>query len=283
MRTTARHHGAHALFGVALGAEAILRVARGAKAGIDPRLVGVTQPKARAMEPAQARPIEGEPRGERRYRDPMTSRAEGLAVARSAQVARARRSHAVLTHEVAFVDDVTRRPRELGGQVDVARLAVPRAEVVLVSVAAEALRHRRAEGELRSLSRGDVTRNALASERAQMTIVREAKMLAREACLLARMRATVTSVAGARVVRSFVAFDAHRALRKMEGTGIARLRNASVTGEARDSLERMGSVLEGVLGLPRFDAEHARAGRDEEGENDEENAPHRVLGRGSSA
>src|SRR5580700_1545195 len=73
----------------------------------------------------------------------MARRALPLGVAGRAEVARARRTHAVFADEVSIMDEVVVRRGALGGQIDVATVAGPHRPLVTVLVAAEAARHLR--------------------------------------------------------------------------------------------------------------------------------------------
>ena len=87
------------------------------------------------MKTRHRRPIEREFPGQSGDRDPMACRAEGLAVARGAEVSSRRRAYAVLADEIPFVDDMARRARSFFWKVGVAAVAVTCLPLVFMGVA----------------------------------------------------------------------------------------------------------------------------------------------------
>jgi hypothetical protein len=97
------------------------------------------------MEAAQCRLVERETRGQAGGSHSMTAAAEALRVACRTEIACARGANAVLADEVAFVHDMALGTDALGGQIDVAALAVANRELLLVLVTSEARGHGRKE------------------------------------------------------------------------------------------------------------------------------------------
>jgi hypothetical protein len=174
----------------------------------------------------------------------------------------------VLANEIAFVKHVARGFRQLGGQVDVAGIALARLPLVFVRVASEALRHRRT-------CRLGVTRHALPADRRHVLSVREAEVLARERSLLPRARLAVARFAGPRVVRFGMATRARCGAREMQRPFIARMGDAFMARHAGDAGVHMRAMLEWMARVVRLDPEHTSAGGERQDE-DEQQRPHRA-------
>jgi hypothetical protein len=93
---------------------------------------------------------------------------------RSAEIARARRAHAVLASPIAVVDEVTGRQGVLCRQIDVTTVAITGAPLVFVLVAAEANGHLGPQRFRSFQSDFRVTANAVALRRGHVTHVLEA-------------------------------------------------------------------------------------------------------------
>jgi hypothetical protein len=142
VRASKRRSGSHAGRSVAIDARAF-GVARRAEPGIGTRLVGMARSETSAVKPGELYLVERKPRGKGGDRDTVARGARALAVARRAEIARARGAHAVLAYPVALVDQMARRRRVLVRQIDVATIAVAQRPLFLVLVAAKAGRHLR--------------------------------------------------------------------------------------------------------------------------------------------
>lgn len=221
------------------------------------------------MQPGLRWALERELPRKRRDGDTVTARAEVFAVACRAEVTRGGGAHAVLTNEVAFVKDMARRPGELCGQIDVAPVTLPSVPLILVGVAAEALCHRRSKARLVRSSRGGMAGHALTTELWDVRVVSEAQVFPRQAILFARMRLAVAPVARPRVVRLRMARRADVLLGQMERAIFGRSSDVLMTAEAVDPRVRVGSVLERMLPIFRFDPEEPRARRERDGQDEQ--------------
>ena len=240
---------------VAVGA-GVDAMARRAEAGIGPGLVGVSRDESGAMQPRQGDFVEREPRGQRRNgAGAMAARARAFAVAARAQVARARRPHAVLADEIAVVHEVIRRRAALGADIDVATIAVAQGPLVAVLVATEAARHRRQNRVRRLFGDFDVATNAVAARRAHVPSMVETKVLARELHPLAHVDRPVAASARALVVRLGVAASARRVGRKRCGSAGPLDARPRVAGHAIDAPQHVGAMLEAMRRLFRANPE----------------------------
>lgn len=208
----------------------------------------------------------------------MTARAEVLAMAGRAEISRRRGTDTMLTDEVALVQNVARRTRELRRQVHVAAVAVTGLPLVLVRVTAEALCHRRTEGRLLRLPRCGVARDTLARELRNVPFVSEAQVLASEPILLAGSSIPVTAVALPSIVRTRVTAHTRRGPGQMKRPGLPRPRDPFMTAQAPDPRERMSAVLERMLRVARLDPEQARTSREREQQKEQEGPRERLHG-----
>lgn len=246
-------------FGVAVRAEALLRMARRAKSRIRAGLFRVTKTETRPMEARHRWPIEREFPGQCSDRDAMACRAEGLAVARGAEVPSRCRAYAVLAHEVALMDDMARRARRFFRKVGVAAVAVACLPLVFVGVARKALRHRRPQRRLALVARGGVARHAMAFDGRHVAVVRKTEMVTRQYGTFARKGLSVAPVAGACVVRFGVASHAAFGARKVEWTGVFGASHVLMARKAADSAKGVGSMFERVPRLLRTNAKYTGA------------------------
>lgn len=174
------------------------------------------------MEARQTRVIERKARRQPGRRRTVTSRTEPIRVTSRTEIARARRSDAVLADEVALMHDVAVGTHLLAGQIDMAPVARPHCELIFVCVTAEAGRHRREERLRVRLGNAHVTADALAVRRAHVLAVLEAQTHAGALRTLALVRCAVASGARSLIVRFFVTLPTGRVGRQVERALFAR-------------------------------------------------------------
>jgi len=120
-----------------------------------------------------------------------------------------------------------------------------------------------------------VTRHTLLVEAPKVSVVGEPQVLARQPVTLAGVGLAMAIGAGVLIVGLCVTRHAGGLGRQMQVAGLASLSDARVTLRARDPLDGVGTVLEGMLGGLWANAKNASASRQHERHHKEERAPHR--------
>jgi hypothetical protein len=260
---------------VAIEAESLFGVAARAKARARLRFFGVALPKAGAVEPREPRLVDLEAPRQRRRGDTMAARTEGLGMTRGAKIPARRGPNAVLADEVALVHHVARGLAELPRQVHVAGLAISGVPLVFVRVTTKALRHGRTHRGLICGARRCVTRHTLVAEAPKVSVVSEPQVLARQPVALAGVGLAMAIGTGALIVGLCVTRHAGALCRQMQLASLTSLSDARVTLCARDPLDGVGPVLEGMLCGLWANAKNASASGQHERHDEEERAPHR--------
>ncbi len=238
-----------------------LGVAGRAEPRIGARLLGVTGFEAGAMKAREAHVAEGQlPRQGGDGPFAVARGALPIGVAARAEVARARRAHAVLAEEVSVVNEVIVRRRALVAQIDVTLVAVAHRPLVAVLVAPEARRHLRQDRLRTSLGHVGVAADAVSADGGHVPRVLEEKLRARELRGLPNVRFAVAADAGPIVVRLLMALQADAVARKMQRPGLSRESHAGVAFDAVDALQHVRAMFEGMGRRIAAQAEHAGAG-----------------------
>jgi hypothetical protein len=261
---------------VAIGARA-LAVTSDAEAGLCARFDGVARAETGSVQTGEAHLVELQP-PRQCGNDPhaVTAGAMALAVTGRAEIARARRSDAMLALPVAAVYEMARRERIFFGEIDMAAIAVARPPLIFMLVAPEANGHLRAQ-RLRPFDADlHVAAHTVAARGRHVRTVLESQMRARELGAPTDVRLSVAVFAAARVVRLGVAAHAIGRTWKVQCPFVARLGRSLMTTQAPDPFENVRPMLEGVRGLSP-DAEDAGARREDECD-DEQNGRAPVHG-----
>jgi hypothetical protein len=255
--------------GVAIGARA-LAMTGDAQAGLCARFDRVPRAETGSMQTGEAHFVELQP-PRQRGNDPhaVTAGAMALAVTGRAEVARARRSDAVLALPIAAVYEMARRERIFFGEIDVAAVAVARPPLIFVLVASEAHRHFRAQ-RLRSFDADlHVAAHAVAVRGRHVRTVLESQVRARELGAATDVRLAVAVFAAARVVRLGVAAQTIGRTRKVQCPLVPRIGRPLMTRQAPDPFENVRPMLERVRRLSA-DAEDAGARREDQCHDEQE-------------
>ena len=194
-------------------------------------------------------------------------------MAARAEIALARRAYAVLADPIAVVDEVARRRRVLGGEIDVAGIARPQVPLVLVLVAAQAKSHFREQRLGPRIGDRAMAADAVSMNDGVVLAVVEAHVPSRELGAFAHRRLAVASEARAFVVGLSVTAAAIGVGGEMRGTGLVRMLDARVALHAVDTLVDMSAVLERMGRIGRTKPEHARARGEEQRSKDREGEP----------
>lgn len=234
------------------------RVARGAEAALGARFGAVTTEEAGAVHAVARRVEEAHSLGEDRDGLAVATRTEGVGVARRAEVGRSARARAVIAEEVAAVGEVIRRRLVLSAEVLMANVALALGDLILMRMAREAERHRRAHVG-RVFGHALVAARAVAFDARDVLVVPEAQARARDRRLLDRVRETVAACARALVVRLLMALQTRRVARDVHGIVLAGRSDARVAIIAAHALGDVRVVLEGPP-RRRTNAENAGAG-----------------------
>jgi hypothetical protein len=223
------------------------------------------------MEARERHGVEGEPRRECRHgSDAMATGTRALGVASRAEIAGARRAHAVLTDPVAVVDEMAARQASFRLQIDVAAVTVSEVPLILVLVAAEAGRHLGAKLRRLLLRDPDVAPDAVALHVGHVGSVLEAQVLPRKLCTFAHEGLAVTAAARIFVVRLRVAAAADGFAGKVDGPRVARERDPFVARDAIDPLDHVRAVLERMRLRRPPKPQHPGARGEREGEEQEQ-------------
>jgi hypothetical protein len=237
---------------------------RRAETGVGSGFLGVASDETGAMKSRESHVVESQLRREGRDRThTMAPGARAFAVTARAQVARARRAHAVLAHEITLVDEMVGRRRPFRSQVHMTAVAIAQSPLVAVLVTPETGRHfgqdrfRIAFGDL------DVASHAVAMGCEHVLAMLESQVLARQFDTLANVRLSVAPAACSLVVRLDVAAAASCFRRKAHRPG-CRSRDGRVASHAVDAAEHVRPVLEWMRGRRALQSEQARARRERE-------------------
>jgi hypothetical protein len=230
--------------------------------------------KAGAVQTRKANVVESQTSRQDRHRPHTVTRgALPLGVAGRAEIACARRARAVLTNKVAVVNHVVVGERALGGEVDVASVAITHRPLVSMLVAAEARGHLRKYGVGARLCDLHMAVNAVALGGEHVLRVRETQLRARERDGLSDVRFAMATFTGSLIVRLLVAAAAGGIRRKVQRSWLAGQVDAHVTFDAVDPLENVRSVLKRPRSGLAANAKQARTRGERDGENHEERQP----------
>jgi hypothetical protein len=202
--------------------------------------------------------------------DTMTSGARALRVAARAKVPGTSGSNSVLADPVAVVNQVTRRRRVFRREILVAAVTVAKGPLITMLMTTEARGHLGPNRVRVFLRNRLVATNAVAVRDRLVGAMLEAEVLPCEVCTLPGVGGSVAPETGMLVVRLGVAAAARRVGRQMQRLDVSGGGHAFVAVDTIDPVCRVGAMLEGVRGVARAEAEHARACRQgERCENDE--------------
>jgi hypothetical protein len=222
-------------------------VAGGAKSRVRSSLHRVPRDEPSPVKTGERDIIERQRLGERGDRpDAVASCARPLRMAARAEVARSRRSDAVLAQPVAVVDKVADRCRIFRCKVLVAAIAVAKRPFIAMLVAAEAGGHLRTDRVRVLLRHSLVAANAIPVRRRLMSTMLEAKVLPRESCPFPGVAGPVAAEARASVVRFRMAPPTGRVGWKVERFYLTGCCYPLVTLDAVDPMRCVGAMLERV-------------------------------------
>ncbi len=175
----------------------------------------------------------------------MAAGTETLTVTGRAQIAGRRGAHAVLTQKISVVHQVTLRGRHLCGQIHVAALTIAHAKLIFVGMTAKATGHGWAQ-HAAVVSDLGMAAHAVALYLGRVAGVREAQVLLCLDSAFDGERQAVATRALAGVVRLDVAAHAIGCARQVQGAVVPCPLDAAVTLHARDALQEVRPVREGL-------------------------------------
>ena len=272
------------LIAIVAGGARLRRVTARAQAGAVGALLRVAGEEAGAMEAAALRPVEREPRRrERHHAGRMARDAEALGVTGLTHAVGARGGRGVLAREIGSVNQVIFRCRLLFPEIHVAAAAVLGRKLLLVTVAAQALRHFRAQHGGAGGGVG-MAAHAVGLGRFDVRPVVEAQHLTRALGASAGVGQAVAAVARAGIVGLLVTTEARRRARPARLVVVVRHAHVGVAIEAMHARHSVRMMLERMLRVlgPNAENGRARAGRTDSDHEEHARPPHRVPHRPES-